>query len=110
MKREIIYYSDELNEEFSTAKINPRVIDEKYKYKHGVIWNLFSLFIQNVVSMPIKFGYAKLKFRIKFVGKEKLKSCKDTGYFIYANHTQAFADTFIPSLANYPKRNFLIVV
>ena len=28
---------------------------------------------------------------------------------MYANHTQAFEDTFIPSLANYPKRNFLIV-
>ena len=46
---------------------------------------------------------------IKFVGKEKLKKHKNTGYFIYANHTQSFADTFIPSLANYPKRNFLIV-
>ena len=30
----IIYYKDELNEEFSTAKIEPRKIDEKYKYIH----------------------------------------------------------------------------
>ena len=59
--------------------------------------------------MPIKVLYAKLKFRIKFVGKEKLKQYKNTGYFIYANHTQPFADTFIPSLANFPKRNFFIV-
>ena len=29
--------------------------------------------------------------------------------FIYSNHTQAFSDTFTPSLAVYPKRNFLIV-
>ena len=28
---------------------------------------------------------------------------------MYGNHTQAFADTFIPSVAIYPKRNFLIV-
>ena len=28
---------------------------------------------------------------------------------MYANHTQPFADTFIPSVADYPKRNFLIV-
>ena len=68
-----------------------------------------STLFQNILSMPIKIGYAKLKFRIKFVGKEKLKKHKNTGYFIYANHTQSFADTFIPSLANYPKRNFLIV-
>ena len=59
--------------------------------------------------MPIKVLYNKLKFRLKYVGKEKIKPYKKQGYFIYANHTQQFADTFIPSVAIYPKRNFLIV-
>ena len=59
--------------------------------------------------MPIKVGYQKIKFRLKYVGKEKLKPYKKQGYFIYGNHTQPFADTFIPSVAVYPKRNFLIV-
>ena len=65
--------------------------------------------MQNVLSMPIKVLYSKIKFRIRYIGKEKLKKYKKEGYFIYANHTQAFADTFIPSVGNYPKRNFLIV-
>lgn len=109
-ENKIIYYTDELNEEFSTAKIIPRVIDENYKYIHkNPLWNMISLILQNIISMPIKFLYAKIKFRISFVGKEKLKPYKNEGYFVYANHTQAFADTFIPSLANYPKRNFFIV-
>ncbi len=107
--RKVIYYKDELNDEFSSAKIIPRKIDENYKYKHGKVWDFCSWVIQNVISMPIKVGYAKLKFRIKFVGKEKLKDYKSSGYFVYANHTQAFADTFIPSIAVFPKRNFLIV-
>lgn len=107
---ETIYYSDELNDEFSNAKIEPRKIDEKYVYIHkNPLWNITSYFIQNVLSMPVKILYAKIKFRHKFVGKEKLKLYKKQGYFIYVNHTQAFADTFIPSLANYPKRNFFIV-
>lgn len=108
-EKKIIYYSDELNDEFSSAKITPRVIDENYKYKIGKIWDFFSYIIQNIISMPIKVGYAKIKFRIKYVGKEKLKQCKNSGYFVYVNHTQAFADTFIPSIAIFPKRNFLIV-
>lgn len=108
-EKKIIYYNDELNDEFSSAKIVPRGIDENYTYEHGMIWNCFSWIIQNVLSMPVKIGYAKLKFRLKFVGKEKFKECKNTGYFVYANHTQAFADTFIPSLGVFPKRNFLIV-
>ena len=107
--QKIVYYKDELNDEFSTAEITPIKIDENYKYKHNIIWDMCSYVIQNVISMPIKVGYSKIRFRLKIIGKEKFKLSKKTGYFIYSNHTQAFQDTFLPSLANYPKRNFLIV-
>ncbi|MBR2744008.1 MAG: 1-acyl-sn-glycerol-3-phosphate acyltransferase [Clostridia bacterium] len=109
MDKQVIYYEDELNDEFSDAKIIPKKIDENYKYKRSTLWNAISLVFQNVLSMPVKYFYAKCALRIKYVGKEKFKECKKTGYFIYGNHTQIFADTFIPSLANYPKRNFFIV-
>ncbi|MBO5397378.1 MAG: 1-acyl-sn-glycerol-3-phosphate acyltransferase [Clostridia bacterium] len=107
--RKVIYYDDELNNEFSTAKIEPRVIDKNYKYKHGIIWEMFSILFQNVLTVPIKVIYSKIKFRITYVGKEKLKPYKKQGYFVYGNHTQAFADTFITSNCMYPKRNFFIV-
>lgn len=105
----IIYYENELGDEFSSAHIVPIVIDERYKYSHGSFWDFCSFLFQNIFSVPIKYLYAKFKFNIKYIGKDKFKICKDTGYFIYANHTQEFADTFIPSLANFPKRNFFIV-
>ena len=109
-EKKIIYYTDELNEEFSSAQIEPRIIDENYKYIHkNPIWNVVAYLVQNILSMPIKVLYAKMKFKIKYEGKEKLKKYKNRGYFIYVNHTQAFADTFIPSIANFPKRNFFIV-
>jgi len=106
----IIYYKDELNEEFSTAKIEPRKIDEKYKYIHkNPIWNVCSFLVQQYLSVPIKILYSKCKFHIRYIGKEKLKKYKNKGYFVYVNHTQPFADTFIPSNPIYPKRNFFIV-
>ena len=107
----VIYYQDELKDEFSSATIIPKKIDENYRYfsQHGLFWNISSYILQNILSMPIKLIYGKLKFRIKYIGKEKLKDYKEIGYFLYGNHTQPFADTFIPSLANYPKRNFFIV-
>lgn len=108
-KKKIIYYSDELNEEFSEAQIVPRVVDKDFRYFHSSLWDKCSLAVQNVLSMPVKYLYAKLKFRVQYVGREKLKKYKNSGYFIYGNHTQPFADTFIPSLGNYPKRNFFIV-
>lgn len=109
--KKVIYYNDELNDEFSTAKIIPKKIDENYKYTHRTfsIWNVTSYLLQNAFSMPIKIIYSRAKFKLKFIGKEKMKPFNKQGYFIYANHTQPFADTFIPSLANFPKRNFFIV-
>ena len=107
--RAVIYYNDELNDEFSEAVIKPRKIDETYKYKRSIMWNIASLIFQNVLSMPIKFVYAKFKLGIKFVGKDKFKPYRKTGFFLYGNHTQVFGDTFIPSLADFPKRNFFIV-
>ena len=109
-EQKVIYYKDELNDEFSEAQIEPREIDENYKYIHkNPIWNMCCYIVQNILSIPIKVGYAKMKFRFKVIGKEKLSSYKKQGYFIYGNHTQAFGDTFFISNAIYPKRNFLIV-
>ena len=109
MEKKIIYYSDELNDEFSGTYTVPRVIDERYNYSKNPIWDFCSFIVQNFISMPVKIIYAKAKFNLKFIGKEKLKGYKKQGYFIYANHTQNFLDTFLPSLAVYSKRNFLIV-
>ncbi len=109
IEEKVIYYTDELNDEFSTAKIEPRKIDGSYKYKHNFIWNSCSWVLKNILSMPIKIGYSKIKFKLKYIGKEKLKKHKKEGYFIYGNHTQAFADTFIPTIPMYPKGHYLIV-
>ncbi len=108
-KQPIIYYTDELNDEFSTANIEPRIIDENYKYKHNKLWDITSYILQNFISMVIKVPYQNIRFRLKYVGKNKLKPYKKQGYFVYVNHTQQFADTFIPSVGVYPKRNFVIV-
>ena len=44
-KQKIIYYNDELNDEFSGAEIKPRKIDENYKYIHkNIIWNITAFF------------------------------------------------------------------
>ncbi|MBR0351043.1 MAG: 1-acyl-sn-glycerol-3-phosphate acyltransferase [Clostridia bacterium] len=108
--RTVIYYSDELNEEFSTVKIEPREIDEKYKYIHkNPLWNIGSFFVHQILSLPIKIGYSKIKFKFKVVGKEKYKPYKRKGFFVYGNHTQSFGDTFFISNSLYPKRNYMIV-
>lgn len=108
--KKIIYYQDEVNDEFSEVKIEPRIIDENYKYIHkSPFWNMGAFIIQNIILVPIRILYAKIKFKITYIGKEKLKKYKKSGYFVYVNHTQPFGDTLIPSIPIYPKRNFFIV-
>ncbi len=109
-EKKVFYYKDELNDEFSTAKIIPMRIDEKYKYLHkNPFWNFAAFVVQNILFVPLKFLYPKIKFRIQYIGKEKIRKYNKEGYFIYVNHTQEFADTHIPSNPIYPKRNFFIV-
>ncbi len=108
--KKIVYYEDELKDEFSGKKITPRIIDENYKFIHkNIFWNMSSYLWQNILTLPIKWLYARCKFNIKYIGKEKLKEYKDTSYFVYVNHTQIFGDTFIPSIPMFPKRNYFIV-
>ena len=78
--KKVYYYNDELNDEFSGADITPRVIDKNYKFIHkNPLWDFWSFIIQNFLSMPLKVLYGKLKFKIKYVGKEKIKECKNEG-------------------------------
>ncbi|GBG05203.1 1-acyl-sn-glycerol-3-phosphate acyltransferase [Lactobacillus rodentium] len=53
----------------------------------------------NKVVRSLGWGIAKIAtfvLPIKYVGKEKLVSFKNKGYFVYANHTQAVLDPILP--------------
>ena len=109
-KRKIIYYTDELTDEFSTAVITPKAIDESYVYCHNSAFKRFTHFFwYRMVATPIGFCYAKLAHGHRIVGKSILKIGKKQGYFLYGNHTQATADAVIPTLLTTPKDAYVIV-
>lgn len=109
MKQKVIYYSDELNDEFSEAVIIPKVIDENYIYiHHSFIKKITHFFWYRVVATPLAYLYLQIGYRHKIIGKKKLKKAKN-GYYIYGNHTHATGDAFIPSMITYPKDAYVIV-
>lgn len=109
-RRRVIYYSDELNDEFSTAQITPREIDENYVYIHSSRFKRFTHFFwYRIVATPIAFAYVRLVFGHKAKGRHKLKKHLGDGYFMYGNHTQDIADAFIPNVISYPKTDYIIV-
>ena len=107
---EVIYYRDELHDEFSVAEITPRPIDGSYQYDRAKgLARIARFFWYRVVAMPIAFFYLKLKFRHKIVGKKAFKKAKKQGFFIYGNHTQIIGDALIPSFVRFPHDAYVIV-
>ncbi len=106
-----IYYTDELNEEFSPMKIEARKIDENYDYGKSTFgWKLIRFFLYRIVALPIAAIFLKLKYRHKIVNRRALtKNNKGTGYFVFANHTNPVCDALIPTFVSFPRGVFVIV-
>lgn len=104
----IIYYTNE-DEEFSTATITPKRIDGGYKYLGGPLRGLGRAILYYIIAKPLAYIFLKVKYGHKIVNKECLKEAKDTGYFIYGNHTNAIADALIPTMLTHPRGAYVIV-
>lgn len=109
-KPKVIYYHDELNDEFSPAQITPRKIDKNYVYIHNSAFKKFTHFFwYRIVAFPLAKSYLFFKFQHKMVNRKILKKYKDTGYFMYGNHTQPTADALIPAIVSLPRNTYVIV-
>ena len=109
MEEKIIYYSDELNDEFSGIIRKDPEIGKDFKFIHkNIIWNFFAVLLYRLIVFPIDIIYMKLKFHHKTIGKEKLKGLKGK-YFIYGNHTQAPGDGFVGPKCIFPRKPYTVV-
>ena len=110
MEKQVIYYTDELHDEFSTAVITPKKIDKDYTYIYKGFWKKCThVFWYRIVANPLAYLYLKVYFGHKIINKEVLKKVKDTGWFQYANHTHFMADALIPTMVANPKDTYVIV-
>ena len=109
-EKPVIYYSDELNDEFSPMKIKAIPIDQNYDYgKSGFFWSLRRFFWYRIFSMPIAWLWLKIKWRHKILGRSALKKDSKGPIFIFGNHTNPIADALIPTFAAFPKGVYVIV-
>ena len=109
-KQRVNYYADELNDEFSTARIKAKRIDGHYAYaSYSLGGRLAHFFWYRIVAMPIAWFYTKCKFRHRIVGEDRLHSYRRKGYFLYGNHTQDIGDAFIPNMLQKCQDKYFIV-
>lgn len=107
--KKVIYYSS-YDEDFSKAVITPRKIGDDYVYVRTSLFSRISAFLRyRLIAAPLAFLYLKIKFGRRIVNKKALKSVKDSGYFIFSNHTQDIGDAVSPAITAYPRRVYVIV-
>jgi len=103
------YYYKEYTDELIKSKNQNFKLSKNYKWIHS---NIFYRMISYIVYYAFKiFGYlyCKIALRVKLNNKKILKKYKNSGYFIYGNHTQVMGDVFIPAIAVSKKRIYVIV-
>lgn len=99
MKQKVIYYRDELNDEFAEDHIQAKKIDKTYRYLRSRILHVFWY---RIIAMPFARLYMKLFFHHKIIGKEVFEKAGCCGYFLYGNHTHFLADAFVPAVLCRP--------
>lgn len=103
----IIYYDDELNDDFAGTHLKTKKVDENFKFVHkNPFWRLGSFLIYYLIAVPVVWFYMRVILRVKFVNAKSIKKYKGT-YFLYGNHTGVI-DAFTPNLLSLPKRNKII--
>lgn len=136
MSNKVVYYTDELNDEFSTAKITAIPIDARYRYGHLTpFFRIVRFLYYRVFAMPIAYLYLKLKWHHRIIGKKEVfrrlyeHTAQDASghestsaphsmrpnprsrfpIFLYANHTNPISDALIPTFVSFPRGAFVIV-
>lgn len=108
--KQVIYYQDELADEFSTAQIETKVIDGNFRYDEDtLIRKTGHMLWYRVLARPLAYLYLKLVYHHKIINKKVLKEAGRKGFFLYGNHTHAIADAFIPSMVSFPRDAYVIV-
>ena len=107
----VIEYRDPINDDFSGyAPRRQLKIDRNFPFlRRGSFYRLGAFFVYRVVMKPFAFLFSKIRFGVRFIGKEKLKATKGQGFYLYGNHTMTPDDAFIPNILCYSRRLYFVV-
>ena len=93
--KKVIYYNSYKDDVIKSSNQDYKIKDN-YKWIHkNIFYNIFSKIVFGLGKI-VSYIYCKFFLHIKIENKEILNSFKNTGYFIYGNHTQPIGDAFIP--------------
>lgn len=102
------YYYKDINQDFVFSKNQNYKLPESYQWIHkSTGYKIISALVFRLARI---FGWFYCTFfqHARVVNRKVLKQCKDTGYFLYGNHTQEIGDVFQPVLVCGWRRYFAV--
>jgi 1-acyl-sn-glycerol-3-phosphate acyltransferase len=103
---DIVYYTDELNDDFAKTVLNRNELPADYKYvKKGFFYKLSDFFWYWCICKPI-LNAVLFFFGVKIKRNKKTRKALKNGAFVYANHTSYF-DAFSCQCV-VPGKNYII--
>lgn len=110
MSQRVIYYSDELSDDFAGTDINTRKIDGDYEYvPSSPLWRTAAFVVYRILATPLVWLLCKLVCGLKIKNRKAIRKLRGKGFFMYGNHTHGMADAFTPTLISFPHRAHIIV-
>ena len=105
----IIYYRDELNDDFAGTDIHTTVVGEDFPFvRRSLVWRVTAFVIYRGVVTPIVWLTGRLVYGMRIRNRRALKGLKRRGFFLYGNHTQMFMDACGPSLSVFPHAAYVV--
>lgn len=98
-KTKVIYYKDELTDDFAGTKIMPDIIDSKYDFAPKNFGYRVMSALLRIIAMPIISFIERIVYGVTIKNKKALKGLK--GCYLYGNHTGVY-DAFTPNLLSFP--------
>ena len=108
MKNEkVFYYSDPVNDDFAGTNINTCHVPACFCYIHkSVAYKILCFIVYYIIAFPLVWLMAKLFLGLKLKNRKNVKKAEG-GFFLYGNHTNML-DAYIPSIASFPKKGYIV--
>lgn len=110
MKKErIVYYEDELNDDFAGNGIKRKPVKNTFKYEHrSWVYRANSFLVKYLIAVPMLWIANTFIFRTKIENKHVLKYFKKKGYYLYSNHVLPFDPVVLPMKTHLKKKTIIV--
>lgn len=109
---EVIYYRDEVNDDFAGNDINAVKVTKDFPFlRKGALWKIAAFIAYYLIAWPIVwlilFAFSGYSVKNRRAMRKLVKTSRK-GFFIFANHT-GWTDAFLAPVLTWPRKAHVLV-